>query len=326
MELLFDSKLFHAIHKEKPERHDKVEKKEKPEKKGKYEPPEKMEKKEKAIVSVSSKEKTAKQEKKKAVPSPKVTEKMKTEQQERMGEKVVTKDKKSIQVEEKIKKDVKEKKPEAKAPERLKTKEIKAPEVTSPKPKEKKETALAVREKVDHQDQFAFCRYMIDMFAHGNLYTGSLPPQFLEQTSTITALLPAAEVGKLNVTATKKVEKGKKVVQEKKAIPQVIRKEEERKKVTAEKKDIPEMKKKEVKEIKKIIHEKKYVSDIQAKGLKEEKRKTPERTMPPIVKKAGDPQGTENPASDFNNSQRQCYSPDDCKEYKSFHSSPVSQN
>lgn len=60
-------------------------------------------------------------------------------------------DKKSIQVEEKIKKDVKEKKPEAKAPERLKTKEIKAAEVTTPKAKGKKETALAVSKKIDHE-------------------------------------------------------------------------------------------------------------------------------------------------------------------------------
>ncbi|XP_015687056.1 triadin-like isoform X2 [Protobothrops mucrosquamatus] len=211
---------------------------------------------------------------------------MKTEQQERMGKKVPTKDKKSIQVEEKLKKDVKEKKPEAKAPERLKTKEIKAAEVTSPKAKGKKETALAVREKIDHKDQFAFCRYMIDMFAHGNLYTGSYPPLFLKQIPAIPAVLPAAEVGKLNVTATKKVEKGKKVVREKKAIPQVIRKEEERKKVTAEKKGIPEIKKKEVGEEKKRIHEKKDVSDTQAKGKKEEKRKTPERTILSVVKKA----------------------------------------
>ncbi|ETE64808.1 Triadin [Ophiophagus hannah] len=145
--------LTKVIHKEKSERHEKVEKKEKPEKQSKDEQPGKMEKKEKAIVS--SKEKTAKQEKKKAVPFPKdifnaiwqgFVKKVTFEPKTFM----LHADKKSIQVEEKLKKDVKEKKPEAKAPERLKTKEIKAPEVT-PKAKEKKETALAVREKIDHK-------------------------------------------------------------------------------------------------------------------------------------------------------------------------------
>ncbi|XP_025020116.1 triadin [Python bivittatus] len=146
-----------VIHKEKPEKPEKPKKLEKTKKLEKVEKPQKKElvkvlPKEKPERHVSSKEKPAKQEKKKAPPSPK--------------------DKKSSQVEEKIKKDVKGKKTETKAPERLKPKEIKAEEVTLPKAKEKKETALVVREKLDQKDQFAFCRYMIDMFAHGNMYTG----------------------------------------------------------------------------------------------------------------------------------------------------------
>ncbi|KAJ6655232.1 hypothetical protein lerEdw1_005576 [Lerista edwardsae] len=169
-----------AVHKEKPERHEKLEKreklekKEKPEKRGKLEHPAKQEKKEKAIVS--PKEKPAKPEKpkKKVLPS-KVTDKIKPEQQEKIEKKLPPKEKETIKVEEKAKKDMKEPKLESKAPERKKHKEVKAEEVapTKAKAKMKEETALAVREKSEMKDQYAFCRYMIDIFAHGDLYTGS---------------------------------------------------------------------------------------------------------------------------------------------------------
>ncbi|XP_061479719.1 triadin isoform X3 [Rhineura floridana] len=281
--------LSKVIHKGKPERHEKPEKKEKLEKRGKLERPEKVGK-----AKEPPKEKPAKQEKpkKKAPPFPKVTEKVKPEWQEKTGGKVAPKDKKTTGVEDEAKKDVKERKQESKAPERAKHKETKAEEVAPAKAKvkAKEETALVVTDKSDEKDQYAFCRYMIDMFAHGDLYTGPPPSYlFLPQTPAMTPAIPAAEVGKPNVTATKliKDEKRKKVVQEKKAIPEIKMKEvEEGKKITHEKKVVHEVKKKDVVEEKKVTHAKKAVSEIKAQGKKEERTKVPEKTAVPEVKKA----------------------------------------
>ncbi|XP_034965098.1 triadin isoform X6 [Zootoca vivipara] len=238
-----------AIHKEKPERHEKPEKKEKPDRSGKPERPEKVGK-----AKEPPKEKPAKEEKpkKKAVPSPK--------------------DKKSIKVEDKAKKDVKERKPEPKAPERVKHKETKAEVVAPAKVKAKEETALVVTEKSEKKDQYAFCRYMIDMFSHGDLYTGPPPHLWFPQTPAMTPAIPAVEVGKPNVTTTKpiKEEKAKKVVQQKKAIPEIKTKEvEEKKKVTHEKKVIPEIKKKVKKEERKKAHEKTAVPEVKKADKKE---------------------------------------------------------
>ncbi|XP_077782162.1 triadin isoform X13 [Podarcis muralis] len=256
-----------AIHKEKPERHEKPEKKEKPDRSGKPERPEKMGK-----AKEPPKEKPAKEEKpKKKAPLP-------------------PKDKKSIKVEDKAKKDVKERKPEPKAPEKVKHKETKAEAVAPAKAKAKEETALVVTEKSEKKDQYAFCRYMIDMFSHGDLYTGPPPHLWFPQTPAMTPAIPDVEVGKPNVTTTKpiKEEKAKKVVQQKKAIPEVKTKEvEEKKKVTHEKKVIPEIKKKEVEKEKEVVtHEKKVVSEIKPKEKKEERKKAPEKTAVPEVKKA----------------------------------------
>ncbi|XP_060631194.2 triadin isoform X1 [Anolis sagrei] len=195
-----------VVHKEKPERHEKPEKREKPEKKSKPEQKEKIEKKEK----VPLKEKPTKEEKsqKKVPPSPKVAEKVKekvkTEQQEKTEKKVAPKDKKSIKVEEKAKKDVKERKPETKAPESVKHKETKIKEAApeKAKAKAKEEVSLQLAEKSDTKDQYAFCRYMIDMFAHGDLYTGPTPQLFLPQTPAISPGIPAS-AGKFNFLSSK---------------------------------------------------------------------------------------------------------------------------
>ncbi|XP_048347807.1 triadin isoform X46 [Sphaerodactylus townsendi] len=292
------------VHKEKLERLEKPEKREEPEKRRKTK---QLEQKEKTIVP--PKEKPAKQEKhkKKEPPSPKVTEKVKPEQ-EKIEKKLPPKEKKSIKVEEKAKKDVKEGKPEPKASEREKYKEAKVEKMTAPpKAKAKEETALMLQEKSEKKDQYAFCRYMIDMFAHGDFYTGPAPHLFLPQTPGMTPAMPDAEVGKPNVTATKaiKEEKRKKVIQEKKAISEVKKKEvekekkvihekkiipdtkkkDEKKKVTHEKKIIPEIKKKETEEEKKIIHAKKLIPEIKKKEVEEEKKVIHEKKIIPGIKK-----------------------------------------
>ncbi|XP_048347769.1 triadin isoform X42 [Sphaerodactylus townsendi] len=291
------------VHKEKLERLEKPEKREEPEKRRKTK---QLEQKEKTIVP--PKEKPAKQEKhkKKEPPSPKVTEKVKPEQ-EKIEKKLPPKEKKSIKVEEKAKKDVKEGKPEPKASEREKYKEAKVEKMTAPpKAKAKEETALMLQEKSEKKDQYAFCRYMIDMFAHGDFYTGPAPHLFLPQTPGMTPAMPDAEVGKPNVTATKaiKEEKRKKVIQEKKAISEVKKKEvekekkvihekkiipdtkkkDEKKKVTHEKKIIPEIKKKETEEEKKIIHAKKLIPEIK-KTVEDEKKVTQQKKIIPEIKK-----------------------------------------
>ncbi|XP_048347839.1 triadin isoform X50 [Sphaerodactylus townsendi] len=270
------------VHKEKLERLEKPEKREEPEKRRKTK---QLEQKEKTIVP--PKEKPAKQEKhkKKEPPSPKVTEKVKPEQ-EKIEKKLPPKEKKSIKVEEKAKKDVKEGKPEPKASEREKYKEAKVEKMTAPpKAKAKEETALMLQEKSEKKDQYAFCRYMIDMFAHGDFYTGPAPHLFLPQTPGMTPAMPDAEVGKPNVTATKaiKEEKRKKVIQEKKAISEVKKKEvEKEKKVIHEKKIIPDTKKKDEK--KKVTHEKKIIPEIK-KTVEDEKKVTQQKKIIPEIKK-----------------------------------------
>ncbi|NXO28958.1 TRDN protein, partial [Cisticola juncidis] len=143
----------------KPEKQEKLERKEPP--KGMYsafdilkDKPERQEKLEKKERHTEKPEKPEKQEKK--APS--------------KEEKKV----KSTKVETKAKKEVKDGKGEAKTAEKVKQAETKTTEtgLIKAKTKVKEEKALQTVTKSDKKDQYAFCRYVIDMFAQGDFYPG----------------------------------------------------------------------------------------------------------------------------------------------------------
>ncbi|KFV56867.1 Triadin, partial [Tyto alba] len=165
--------VLHAllIHRDKPEKQDKIERKEplKVTHKDKLERQEKPEKKERhAALHKEKPEKPEKHEKK--APS--------------KEEKKV----KSTKVEAKVKKEVKDGKGEAKMAEKVKQAETKTTEVglIKAKPKVKEEKALQTVTKSEKKDQYAFCRYVIDMFAQGDFYPGHkemVPPRLLLEHS-----------------------------------------------------------------------------------------------------------------------------------------------
>ncbi|XP_020842631.2 triadin [Phascolarctos cinereus] len=143
----------HEIHKEK------AEKQEKPEKK--------------IAPKVTHKEKPEKEK-----PEKKASHKDKPEKKEKPEMKSLLKDEKkskSSKAEEKSKKEVKSGKPEKVKQADAKAKKV---EKTPAKPKGKEEKGTAAVSKNEQKDQFAFCRYMIDMFAQGDLKPGT-PNQFL---------------------------------------------------------------------------------------------------------------------------------------------------
>ncbi|NXA96003.1 TRDN protein, partial [Melanocharis versteri] len=150
---LFICVLFVATHRDKLEKQEKIERKEPPKvtSKDKLERQEKSEKKER---HAEKPEKPEKQEKK--APS--------------KEEKKV----KSTKVEAKVKKEVKDGKGEAKTAEKVKQAETKTTEtgLIKAKTKVKEEKALQTVTKSDKKDQYAFCRYVIDMFAQGDFYPG----------------------------------------------------------------------------------------------------------------------------------------------------------
>ncbi|KFP52555.1 Triadin, partial [Cathartes aura] len=160
-----------VIHRDKPEKQEKIERKEplKVTHKDKLERQEKSEKKERhAAIHKEKPEKPEKHEKK--TPS--------------KEEKKV----KSTKVEAKVKKEVKDGKGEAKMAEKVKQAETKTTEVglIKAKPKVKEEKALQTVTKSEKKDQYAFCRYVIDMFAQGDFYPGHkemVPPRLLLEHS-----------------------------------------------------------------------------------------------------------------------------------------------
>ncbi|XP_019486349.1 PREDICTED: triadin [Hipposideros armiger] len=102
------------------------------------------------------------------------THKEKIEKKEKPETKTVAKEEKKAKTkektEEKTKKEVKVGKQEKVKQTAAKIKEV---QKTSPKSKEKDEKGTAAVSK--HEDQYAFCRYMIDMFVHGDLKPGQSP-------------------------------------------------------------------------------------------------------------------------------------------------------
>ncbi|NXR65171.1 TRDN protein, partial [Rhadina sibilatrix] len=150
---LFICLLFVATHRDKPEKQEKIERKEAPKvtSKDKLERQEKPEKKERHA------EKPGKPEKQEKKASSKEEKKVK-----------------STKVEAKVKKEVKDGKGEAKTPEKVKQAEAKPTEtgLIKAKTKVKEEKGLQTVTKSDKKDQYAFCRYVIDMFAQGDFYPG----------------------------------------------------------------------------------------------------------------------------------------------------------
>ncbi|XP_006834796.1 PREDICTED: triadin [Chrysochloris asiatica] len=172
------------IHKDKSKEQDKSEKK-----------TNKVTHREKEKEKARGKEKEKGKDKEK--PEKKATSKEKNEKKEKPETKTVAKEEKKAKpkekTEEKTKKEVKGGKQEKVKQTAAKVKEV---QKTSPKSKDKdkddkdkdKETDAA--SKHAQKDQYAFCRYMIDMFVQGDLKPGqspALPPPLLTgQASTST--------------------------------------------------------------------------------------------------------------------------------------------
>ncbi|XP_058657369.1 triadin isoform X17 [Ammospiza caudacuta] len=249
-----------ATQRDKPEKQEKTERKEPPKvtSKDKLERQEKPEKKERhAAVHKEKPEKPEKQEKK--VP-PKVTQKDAPERHEKTEKKTPPKEEKKVKstkVEAKVKKEVKDGKGEAKMAEKVKQAETKTTEtgLIKAKTKVKEEKALQTVTKSDKKDQYAFCRYVIDMFAQGDFYPGAghkefAPPRLLLEHSP--RKKPAA------------IEEEKSVV-----VPREVKKRKEEKKKSDEKKTMTETKVKEKTGKKEKAHEKTSVPEIKKADKKE---------------------------------------------------------
>ncbi|NXN42046.1 TRDN protein, partial [Rhinoptilus africanus] len=141
------------IHRDKPEKQEKIERKQ--------------------PLKVTHKDKQERQEK----PEKKERHAEKPEKPEKHEKKAPSKEEKKVKstkVEAKVKKEVKDGKEEAKKTEKVKQAETKTTEVglIKAKPKVKEEKALQTVTKSEKKDQYAFCRYVIDMFAQGDFYPG----------------------------------------------------------------------------------------------------------------------------------------------------------
>ncbi|XP_076784032.1 triadin isoform X10 [Arvicanthis niloticus] len=172
---------------------------------------EKQEKPEKKIqTKVLHREKGKEKEKLKGEkPEKKATHKEKLEKKERTETKTMAKEDKKVKTkektEEKAKKEMKVGKQEKVKPTAAETKEtLKTP----PKAKERDDKETPAVPKHEQKDQYAFCRYMIDMFVHGDLKPGqspAVPPPSL--TASRSALSTLALEEKEKEEEKKKVEK-----------------------------------------------------------------------------------------------------------------------
>ncbi|KFQ71796.1 Triadin, partial [Phaethon lepturus] len=165
--------VLHALllHRDKPEKQEKIERKE--------------------PLKVTHKDKLERQEKPEKKERHAAAHKEKPEKPEKHEKKAPSKEEKKIKstkVEAKVKKEVKDGKGEAKTTEKVKQAETKTTEVglIKAKPKVKEEKALQTVTKSEKKDQYAFCRYVIDMFAQGDFYPGHkemVPPRLLLEHS-----------------------------------------------------------------------------------------------------------------------------------------------
>ncbi|XP_045355410.1 triadin isoform X1 [Leopardus geoffroyi] len=184
------------------------------------------------------KDKTEKQEKPERKIVPKATHKEKIEKKEKPETKTVAKEERKTKTEEKIKKEVKGGKQEKVKQTAAKVKEVQRP---SPKPKEKEGKETAAVSKHEQKDQYAFCRYMIDMFVRGDLKPGQSPavppPLPTERASSPTPASPTPE---------EKEEEKKKA--EKKVTSETKKKEKEAVKKKTDKETAVDVKKKRARE------------------------------------------------------------------------------
>ncbi|KFP43444.1 Triadin, partial [Chlamydotis macqueenii] len=157
-----------VIHRDKPEKQEKIERKE--------------------PLKVAHKDKPERQEKPAKKERHAAIHKEKPEKPEKHEKKAPSKEEKKVKstkVEAKVKKEVKDAKGEAKMTEKAETK-ITEVGLIKAKPKVKEEKALQTVTKSEKKDQYAFCRYVIDMFAQGDFYPGHKemgPPRLLLEHS-----------------------------------------------------------------------------------------------------------------------------------------------
>ncbi|XP_074224520.1 triadin isoform X11 [Camelus bactrianus] len=201
--------------------------KEKTEKKGKPE--------RKIQPKVTHREKEKDKEKVKEKPEKKATHKEKIEKKEKPETKTVAKEEKKAKTkektDEKTKKEVKGAKQEKVKQTAAKVKEA------SPKPKEKEKDAVALS-RHEQKDQYAFCRYMIDIFVHGDLKPGQSP--------AIPPPLPTQQASRPPpASPTLEEKEGEKQKAEKKVTPEMKKKEKEDVKKKPEKETVVDVKKKD---------------------------------------------------------------------------------
>ncbi|XP_041509466.1 triadin-like [Microtus oregoni] len=141
--------------------------------KEKAEKQEKPEKKMQTKVSPREKEKGKEKMKDGEKPEKKATHKEKLEKKEKERKTMAKEDKKvktKEKTEEKTKKEMKVGKQEKGKPAAAKVKE--APPKSPPKDRERDDKETTAVPGHEQKDQYAFCRYMIDMFVHGDLKPG----------------------------------------------------------------------------------------------------------------------------------------------------------
>ncbi|KFV77209.1 Triadin, partial [Dryobates pubescens] len=160
-----------SIHRDKPEKQEKIERKE--------------------PLKVTQKDKLDRQEKPEKKERHTAIHKEKPEKPDKLEKKAPSKEEKKVKstkVEAKAKKEVKDGKGDGKMAEKAKQAETKTTEVglIKAKPKVKEEKALQTVTKSEKKDQYAFCRYVIDMFAQGDFYPAHkemMPPRLLLEHS-----------------------------------------------------------------------------------------------------------------------------------------------
>ncbi|XP_077018919.1 triadin isoform X6 [Tamandua tetradactyla] len=181
---------------------------------------EKLDKPERKIQSkVTHREREKEKEKEKKArekekPEKKATQKEKLEKKEKPETKTVAKEEKKAKIkektEEKTKKEVKGGKQEKVKQTAAKLKEV---QKTPPKLKTKDDKETAAVPKHEQQDQYAFCRYMIDIFVHGDLKPGQ-SPAIPPSVPTEQASKPAPEALTLKEKEEEKNKTEKKVTSE----------------------------------------------------------------------------------------------------------------
>ncbi|XP_066229418.1 triadin isoform X2 [Saccopteryx leptura] len=246
--------------KKKEIRKEKTEKEEKPERK--------------IQTKVTHREKDKVKEKEKEKPEKKATHREKIEKKEKAETKTVTKEEKKTKTkektEEKTKKELKGGKQEKVKQTAAKGKEA---QKTSPKPKEKDEKETAAASKHEQKDQYAFCRYMIDMFVHGDLKPGQSP--------AIPPPLPTKQASRPTPASSALEEKeGEKKKAEKKVTAETKKKEKEDVKKKTDKETVIDVKKKEQRKTPETKQGAMKVTS-QAAAKKDEKKEDSKKTKTP---------------------------------------------